>query len=279
MTYSIESTQDWTPDEKLKLLLYGRSKSGKTFGALSFPRPCVMDFDRGIATARNPAFIAKYGLKEIIYAQFQDQKRNKRGVVEFHNAFDDGCKFFDEMMKQANIDRFDTWIVDTGTTVAESAMNKALVLLGGSDFTGGKSNTLKEAKAHGLVLPKLQDYGSERSMSEQFFQMVIDSGKNVVLLCHEKEIGGDGPREIVPLLTGKGVEAVCLKFDEIYNLKVEGNARTRQIKLLTDSDGIRIAGSRYGVPSGIDWDYETILAELTKIHTQQKEQSRASNSA
>lgn len=265
-----QSTKDWTMPEVLQILIYGRSKVGKTWGALTFPRPCVMDFDRGIATSNHPEFIKQYGKRDILYHQFYDTKRDKGGVPLNHNALDDASRFFDEMMKPENVDRFDTWVVDTGTTLSEASMNKAIILLGGGGFYGITSKTHTEAKKHGLVVPKIQDYGSERSMVEQFVQMVKDSGKHFIFICHEKERSDKAGNliDICPLLTGKGVEAVMLKFDEVYSLKVEGNVRTRQRTLLTDSDGIRVAGSRYGIPAGTEWNYDSIKSALDKLRAQ-----------
>ena len=68
------NTRDWVPGDKIQALVYGKSGVGKTFGALSFPRPVVMDFDKGIATARNPVFVEKYGIRDIEYEQFAEKK-------------------------------------------------------------------------------------------------------------------------------------------------------------------------------------------------------------
>jgi len=262
----LKNTEDWEPGERVQLLVYGPSKSGKTFGALTFPRPCVMDFDRGIATANNPDFIKLYGKRKVLYEQFYDTKRVKGGVVMNHNAFDDACRFFDEMMSDDKRDMFDTWVVDSGTTLSDAALNKAIVLLGSGTFKGISSKTHEEAKKHGLVVPKIQDYGSERSLVEQFVDMLLGADKHLVFICHEKVItNSDGVvTAVTPLLTGKGVEAVCLRFDEVYNLQVKGNAATRTRRLLTDSDGIRVAGSRYGIPSDIDWSWDSINAAFNK---------------
>jgi len=223
-----------------------------------------MDFDRGIATSRNPAFLERYGERDILYEQFWDISRTKGGVVLKHNAFDDACNFFDEMMKPVNVDRFDTWIVDSGTTLSEAAMTKAIILLGGS-FKGVTSHTHEQAVKHGLVVPKIQDYGSERSMVEQFVDMVITAPKNLVFICHEKEqTDSEGTvRAIVPLLTGKGVEAVCIKFDEVYNIRTRGIKENKKRFIVAEADGLRIAGSRFGVPDGTEFTWDAINASLS----------------
>lgn len=262
---------------RIKALVYGRSKVGKTFGAGTFPRCCWIDCDSGIGTLAGKDFTDKYGLKkDIIYEQFKEKNVDARGVPKSANAFDDACRFFDEMVKPANINKFDTWVVDTGTSLSEFVLNKAIVLLGGV-YKGISSATHSEALKHGLVFPKIQDYGSERSMVEQFIGMVKDTDKNVLFLCHEKEIRDkDGDLiGITPLLTGKGVEAVSAMFDEVWNVRVKKQGAETIRYLQTQPDGVRQCGSRMGLPNGTVWSYDTIQAELEKIRNNKPQEKTA----
>lgn len=273
----------WVPGTRIQVLVYGPSKAGKTWGAYTFPRPVVLDFDKGVATARNPEFVKKYGLNTVVYyEQFEEAKRTPTGVVLQHNAFDDSCRFFDQWMKphglwkgyKTGVDQFDTWVIDSGTTISQFAQNKAVILLGGMKL----SKSHEQGVGAGLVIPKLQDYGAERSLVEQFVDMVMASGKHVVFICHEKTVTDDNGNvlSIEPLLTGKSSEAVPLKFDEVYNLRVGRKGPDITRTLLTTSDGIRKAGSRYGVPSGIDWNYESINKALTSIREEQDKMTSTS---
>src|SRR5215203_4035334 len=207
----------------IKALVFGPSKKGKTFGAGTFPRPNFFDCDLGIGTLGSKHFIDKWGdrRKDIQYEQFTEKTLDKRGVPTSHNAFDDVCRYFDSCMTPAKRDTFDTWVVDTGTSLSAFAMVKALVLLGGNQFKGGHSGTLSEGLLHGLILPKIQDYGSERSMIEQFIAMVYSTDKHFLFLCHERETTDEkGNRTaLTPLLTGKGVQAISAMFDDVWYLR------------------------------------------------------------
>ena len=261
---------EWQPGKVLQCLVYGRFKTGKTYGAGSFPRPNVMDFDRGIGTLANPDWLAKYGRRSIEYMQFTEKNKTPQGVVKIANAFDDASRYFDDWMRPSKRDQFDTWIVDSGTSMSQAAQNKAIMLMGDTSFTGPKvmSVTHKQALAKGMVFPKIQDYGAERSLVDQFVQMLLDSGKNFVFICHEKELTNDdgATTAIVPLLTGRGVDEISLKFDEVYNLRIRKQGTGMLRELLTEPDGIRYVGSRAGVPNGTSWDYDSIIAALTKRH-------------
>lgn len=267
--------QDWQPGSLVQVLVYGKAKVGKTFGAYTFPRPVVIDLDRGMAVASNPDFLKKYGKRPIFYEHFLERDV-KGGVPQTHNAFDDVCKFFDEWMKPAGkwtsrVDgktydvgknQFDTWIIDSGTTLGEVAQNKAVILHGQLNI----SKTHEQAKKVGLIIPKIQDYGSERSLIEQFADMVLASGKNVVFICHEKEVTNDEGTvlSIEPLLTGKSSEVVPLKFDEVYNLRVKRQGTEFVRYLQTAADGLRKVGSRYGIPNETAWDYDALMIALMK---------------
>jgi hypothetical protein len=264
-----------------QLLIVGPFKSGKTWGALTFPRPNVIDFDRGIEVVNNPEWSAKFGRRSIEYEQFKEKKVNARGVATDHNAFDDACRYFDKWMKPDMVDRFDTWVIDSGTTLSESAAIKARVLLGGTSFGKPLSQTQAQAVATGLVIPKMQDFGAERSMVEQFVDMVKDSGKHLVLCCHEKILTDDEgiTTAYVPLLTGQSAERIPLKFDEVYHLIVSKKGDTWERKLQTQATSLRRCGSRMGVKNGTAWEWDAIQAELTRIRSAQAQSGNGQTSA
>ena len=276
--------------KRLKILGYSRSGIGKTFGAGTFPRPNFMDFDKGIGTLSNPDFIKRHGFRgDILYEQFWERDLNSRGVPKTTNAFDDSCRYFDACMSagtewrslrtgektRVGRDMFDTWVVDTGTSLSQFALYKAIVLLGGT-FQGVTSGTLQQAHTHGLVFPKIQDYGSERSLVEQFIGMLYDTDKHFLFLCHEKEVTDkDGnPTAITPLLTGKGVEAVSALFDEVWNIRAMKQGAETIRYCQTRTDGVRSAKSRAGYPDKMEWDWSAIDKEHQKLLTLQGEQGK-----
>lgn len=279
--------KDWSPSDPVQILVYGAAKTGKSWGAMTFPRPVVFDFDKGSATARNLEFVKKYGMRNIFAEQFIERTMSRGVPGAMVNAFDDACKFFDEWMKpkgkwvspidkktyEVGRDQFDTWIIDSGTTLSELAQYKAVVVLGRM----GLSKTHDQALKEGVLIPRIQDYGSERSLVEQFIDMVKDSGKHVVLICHEKELTAPGDDRtvtgIVPLLTGKSAESVPLKFDEVYNLRVRKKGTEIVRTLQTQPDGLRKVGTRYGIPDGSVWDWDTVQAALGSIKAAQRGQT------
>lgn len=272
------STLDMT-EEAIQAVVMGRSGTGKTWLAGTFPRINVLDFDGKLGVLRNPGFVKSYGLRSIKYETFSDTKRLK-GMAVDHFAFDAACAYFDEWMKPAgkwrnlqtgeieptSVNDFDTWVIDSGTSLTEVARNKALIVLGGS----GRSKTFASAKATGMAVMEQQDWGAERSLVEQFVRMVRSSGKNVLLLVHEAETTNkDGILiSVKPLFTGQSKEIVQSMFKDVWGLKVQGVGTTLKRVLKTNYDGISSARSELGIGDIDNPDYDKIVSRIRELTTQ-----------
>lgn len=252
----------------IQAVIHGYAGTGKTFGAGSFPRPHFLDFDvTGHRTLSNPEFVARYGLARsnaIRYESFPEKNRNAAGVPMQHNAFDDATRYVDEWMKPGKIEQFDTWVIDSGTSLSEVSRNKAIILLGTTEFHK-LSKTHEQAVKHGMIFPKKQDYGAERSMLEQFIRKVRDTGKHVLFLCHSKDETNDAGNKIatVPILTGQSPEVVSAMFDNVWFLKVTKQGDSFKRTLITHTDGIIKAKSRDSLPDGTEFDYDAIIKAIT----------------
>ena len=265
------NTNDLTVSKYVKALVYGQSKVFKTGGACTFPRPNVMDFDHGIGIVRHPNFVKQYGNLSIEYEQFNDSF-NSHGIPQSHKAFDSACLYFDKWMKPDKVDKFDTWVIDSGTALSRAAMHKAVILLGSKDFAAAKSTTHDSAQKFGLLVPKLQDYGAERSMVEQFVTMVLSAQKHVIFICHERQVVDDAGAlvEVTPLLTGKSVASVGLMFDEVWNIRRQRKGTDWLYVVQTEYDGIRTCGSRTGIPNGCQWNWPAVNSAIEEIKAQQQ---------
>lgn len=259
----------------MRVLPWGKSGSGKTYGAGTFPRPCFLDYDRGLATLYAPEFFRKYPKQKFIHRSFWE-KDFKGAIVSAHTAYDASCRYFDEMMKRTS--EFDTFVIDSGTTLGEVSQNKAVILLGTQEYNY-QSKTQEQALKYGMLVPKVQDYGAERSLVEQFVDMVLSTDKHVVMICHEKEQYDKSNTLIAltPRLTGQSAEIIPLRFDEVYHIqavkagadydKVTNTTTLRWKRACTtQQDGFRQVKTRNGVPDGTEWNYDAVLAALTKSH-------------
>lgn len=259
------NTKDLVPSSLIQSAIMGKSGRGKSWFSYTFPRPNIINFDNKMDVVKHPEFRKKYGDLSIEYQFFRERTVNNRAVVTAHNAFDDACRYFDDWMKPGKRDQFDTWIVDSGTTLSDAAMNKAIILLGTNEFKK-MSQTHNQAVSTGLVFPKKQDYGAERSMLEQFVRMVRDSGKHFLFIVHEKEIQDDAGNlvSVVPLLTGGSSEVVSGMFDNVWSITTKLSGFNLQRVLLTENDGIRNNKCPWGIGNIIDPDYAKLKAAIEK---------------
>jgi hypothetical protein len=167
-------------------------------------------------------------------------------------------------MKPGTRDSFDTWVIDSATTASQYASNKGIILLGSKDSVGQTSNTWKQGLSTGLVIPKKQDFGAERSMMEQFVQMLLDTDKHVILICHDQQKGYNDDKgnftvtDIVPLLTGKSVQEIPVKFNEVWYLRVKKEGPVTKRVIQTHADSLRRCGTYLGIPDDTEWNWEAI---------------------
>ena len=278
------SLASFSTNQFVKAIIVSKPKVGKTVGAATFPRANFISFDEeGLTSLVNPAMEEKYGFskKGILYEIFTDEY-DAKGVVKRHAALDNACRYFDACMSTKSTkwkslvggaesivsqDMFDTWVIDSGTTLVRSASNKAIILAGTNAVPGLASNTWNSAKSSGIVHLKLQDMGAERSMTEQFIRMVRETSKHVLVLCHEREIWeGEGNNQqlvaITPLFTGQSVEKVPADFNEVWWVEAKPNGPKIERVLQTQPKSKRVAGTRLGVPDGTLYEWEAIASKL-----------------
>ncbi len=259
---------EYSISQPIQALAFGRFKVGKTFGAATFPRPIFMMFDHGgMDTLLHPDFIKKHGYKkDLEFEIFTEKSKDNKGVVRSHNAFDDACRYFDKMMKPDKRDTFDTWVVDSGTSLTEVCMNKGIILMGNKSL-GVTSKTYEQAKNTGIIHPKIQDFGPVRSMLEQFIAMIKETNKNVLFLCHEKDLTDDEGvvKATVPLLIGQSVESVPSKFSEVWNIQMKKKGAEWNRVIVTQQTSILKVGSRLGIPDGTPFEYSEVRNVLDQI--------------
>lgn len=236
---------------------------GKTVLAGTFPRPNVLDFDEKVMVMRNPEVVKKYGLRSVLYQSFPEKGRNSMGFVTVPNALDDACRYFDDWMKPGKRDQFDTWVIDSGTALSEVARNKALYILGAAN----RSKTFAKAQSVGAAVMEQQDWGAERSIVEQFIRMVKESGKNVVVNVHIKEILSDAGVVIqrVPLFTGQSSKVIPSMFKDVWLYKNQGVGPTFKRILTSTPDGIDVIRSELGIGTLENPTYDSIISRIRSL--------------
>ena len=266
---SMPNLRDFKFDENgvIKAIVIAEPGKGKSTLAGTFPRPNFFDFDLKIGVLRNPRFLRLYGPKSIEYKQFPEPAiRDYRAVP---SAFDAACRYFDEWMVPGKVSQFDTWVIDSGTLLSMIARAKALYVMGKS-FIGSKprSQTLERAQQSGLALMEQSDWGAERSLVEQFCRMILESGKNVIINVHEKEIVKDGVTRTVPLFTGDSKVVIPAMVPDVWHLRDGVQNGKPCLKLVASPTGTYQIRSELGLDEVYDPDYDKIVARIRELQRQ-----------
>lgn len=249
------------------LLLYGPSKSGKTFFAgTAGPRTFFINIGDGLTTLQSPAFTSRYPKSaDMITVDIRETGDDATAFEAVFTAIDDGLtKFSGE---------WDTLVIDEATALRKFAMNKSMELNTAARTRGHRGSRLEK-----FVLPEIGDYGVEMQMIEWFLGQLIpilkQERKNLILIAHERQIYGkpakigDEPplKKIVPGFTGKTFpDKVPAFFDDVWRSEVVGGEGNQVYRIRTGGTEARMGGSRNGGIFAIEEKNPNFLAMLERI--------------
>lgn len=253
------NTYQFDKNAVIQAIIMSPPGKGKTSLAATFPRPLFWDFDGKVEVARNPRFLRKYGVRSIIYEKFPEPA--VADPKKMPTAYAKACLFFDEWTAPGKINQWDTAVIDSGTTLSIVARCQALMILGKLQ----RSKTLEKAQLHGMEAMEQSDWGAERSLVEKFVKQLLDTGKNVLLLVHEKEVVKNGVTEIMPLFTGDSKTVIPAMFKDVWQLRPTIQNNQPAIKLVASPIGNVQVRSELGLDEVIDPDYEKIISRLHRL--------------
>jgi len=259
------------PSKSITTMLYGASKSGKTwFAGSAGSRQLYIYFKRGqgIATLKSQLFNEKYPNVKPITVEVEDKD----------NSF-----AFDQVKEAVlyALDNFagdiDLITVDEATGFRRSAMWKGLAL---SDETG-RSKTLKTAEARDdFFMPGVQDYGMEMSLVEWWVAETIETlsayEKHFLMLAHErrtfiksdksKTMSEEVLHSIRPGFTGRTFpDDITAYFDNVFYIERVGTGERATHRIRIFGDEILLAGTRYAGAFKRDPDPHLDFPRMVKL--------------
>lgn len=275
--FRFKRLSEYTPGEAWMLLLYGASKSGKTyFSGTSGPRTLFINIGEGIETLMAPAFRDRY--REAASGMIMVDIREKQDIAL---AFDEVTETIDEALKVFP-DKFDTVVLDEATAFRRFALNKSMELNTGAR-TSGKA---REARTAEFVKPDIGDYGTEMQMIEWFLGTYIPifkaANKHFIMLAHERQTFGKPPKigdepvlkRVLPGFTGKTFpDQIPSFFDDVWHTEAVGGGSNVVYRIRTAGDEIEIGGSRHGgIFSVVEQDpqFHVLLARIKAAQARKK---------
>jgi len=145
-----------TTDKRLKMLMFGEAGAGKTTCSIQFPKPYIIDTEKG---AENDQYIKKI---------------QERGGAYW------SCNDFDEIMNEVRSlltekHEYCTVIIDPVTTIHDSLLDKKEQEVG-SDFG--------------------RHYGAAKKEFKRLCNLLVRLDMNVVLTSHHKNLYGTGTMQV-----------------------------------------------------------------------------------
>ena len=270
---------EYTPGESWVAMLYGPSKTGKTyFAGTAGPRTLFVNVGDGIETLMAPAFTQKYpDAKGMIMIDIRET--NPNGSAE---AFDRVCETLDYALAKFP-DKFDHIILDEATALRKYATNKATELNTDARVKGAN----RARRTEEFIKVEVGDYGLEMQMIEWFLgtytPIFKQHGKNFLMLAHERQvynkpekIGAEPTlKKTMPGFTGKTFpDTVPAYFDDVWHSEVVGGGDNVVYRIRTAGSEMEVGGSRHG---GIFTTIETdpnYLKMLERIKAAQPKPTR-----
>jgi len=231
---------------KIKVLVYGESGSGKTCFGAGFPTPLwVADFDGKVSSA------ARYHTAERISGIEYESYR--AGIKD-----DDPIKRFEsELIRLEDASRdgsfkYKTIMIDSVTTYADSLITYVV-------------ETNPGTTRYKAGVPVMQDYLMLGLKFKNHIQRLLALDCNVVMVGHIQEVQNEKTKEItnMTLLPGKLAKWMPIVFEEVYRSYVDKKpGKNRVYMLQTQSDYKYNCRSQIpGLPENVLMDYSELIKE------------------
>jgi len=233
--------------EKLNIFGLGDFGSGKSVFASTFPTPgFVFDFDNRIKTYRG---------RDWDYETFE---LSAKGWVEFERCYR-------EVKRDVEAGKYVTVVVDSTTSMTDTAMERAMQLDPKRSDAGGPVWNVHYQMVKNLMEPKLHG--------------ILSLNCHVIMLGHWKVTTDQKTGNILsvdPLLTGQLSEKVPGYFDEVYAFFSEMKEGKDKFFFRTVSRGFfkarsTISGPMRLLPDEIPNDYPSLMKHLEKAVEMERE--------
>lgn len=249
--FKFKRMKDRVPGQSWILMVYGASKTGKTyFAGTAGPRTLYVNVGEGDETLLAPAFTQKHPASAGMIS-VDIREMNPQNMPE---AFDMVCDAIDHALKTFP-DKFDTIVLDEATALRKFAMNKAMQLNTEARTQGTRKNRMTE-----YVKVDIGDYGEEMNMINWFLGEYIPifkgAGKHFLMLAHERQVFGKPSKigddavlkRVLPGFTGKThPDQVPSFFDDVWHSEMVTDASsTAEYRMRTAGNDIELAGARHG---------------------------------
>ncbi len=220
---------------QLKLFIYGWPGSGKTTLAAKAPRPLFIETDAD---------------GHVVLRRLPEEVRSQ---TKWYRAktWDQAVKFLNLLIKDREVlSSVDTLVLDTITALQEMDRDKQIA---GTDILTDDKNPFNQSI-----------YAKNNKRIERFIQLLISTGKDVIVLGHMREDTLPSQQKVIrPSLSGALTANIMAMMDGCLFLEFNGTNRT----LTTASGPDILTKSRFGGLTRIsnpDWSHVQNMVKALK---------------
>lgn len=243
-------------DEVVTLLLYGNTKTGKTwFIGSAGSKSVIITPSAGVATLQSPLFA------QLINADPVIEIVDEEPMPDRATGYDKIKELVEKYLDDPNID---TIIIDDMTNFRRMAMNKGLELNSRLTSSSGTPRTgtlkkMRDLKSTAIIGKEVGDWTAEMGLVESFVnaatQYCKTAKKHFIMTAHERltfkppeKMGGIRVLEkVAPGFTGQTFpDEVVGYFDLIWHTEVMGSGDRTFYQIRTAGSASLIAGTRWG---------------------------------
>lgn len=185
-------------EKRLKLLMFGMAGVGKTTAAIQFPRPYLIDTEKGAENAQYVKLLQQSG-----------------GAIFQTSDFDDMIREVTSLLSEKH--EFRTLIIDPITVVYADLLAKSAEEL--RRASNDKTATGTEFGRHYAV--------ADRKM-KHMLNLLLRLDMNVIVTCHAKTVYGDGMVKLED--TFDGYKKLDYLFDLVLELRRRGKERVGVVR-------------------------------------------------
>lgn len=187
-------------EKRLKALFYGMAGVGKTTAAINFPKPYLIDTEKGAENSQYVNILEKNG-----------------GAVFQTNDFDDLIREIKSLMTEKHDYR--TLIIDPLTTLYNDLLDKCANQL---------KNASKEKDATGTEFGR--HYGEANKKMKHLLNLLLRLDMNVIITSHAKNEYSGGKEMTVIGTTFDCYKKLDYLFDLVFEIQKRGKERVGIIK-------------------------------------------------
>jgi AAA domain len=226
-------------DDGLKFTVYGKSGSGKTVFACTFPKPLLLiRAEKGTKSVKDVKGVSVYPK--------EDKAKKQRGVMTNADQFDDIIRYIQDTEHE-----FATIVLDTASALQELVLKRILGL-----------DELPAQSSWGMA--SREQYGQCTLQMKEYLRALLELPQHVVIIAQERNFNDEGSSDLLMPTVGAALSPSVTGWlgpasDYVGQMHLRRKTTTKKVTLAGKTKTITtdVKGADYCLRVGPDPVYTT----------------------